>query len=142
MSDYKNILDLALKKSIRLVCANPDLSVLRGGKYVLCAGAIAKKYQEMGGEVIMLGKPYKKAYSHCLSLYNNYKLKDFVAIGDSPLTDIKGANQSGIDSIFIVNGVHKRDIFRNGVLSYELLEKLFNENSIDFPTAFMSHLNW
>ncbi len=142
VSDYESLLGFALSKSLKLVCANPDLSVLRGEKYVLCAGAIAKKYQDMGGEVIMLGKPFKQAYSCCLSLFNNYKLEDFVAIGDSPLTDIKGANQSGIDSVFILNGVHKRDIIRDSVLSYELLEDLFRKNNIDFPTAFMNHFKW
>ena len=113
---------------------------MRGEKYVLCAGSIAQKYKEMGGEVISLGKPNQAAYLECLSMFENYDLSDFVAIGDSPLTDIKGANQSGIDSIFILNGMHRKDVYLNNKLNYELIKNLFQKNNIDYPTAIMTSL--
>ena len=140
VDDYNAILRSGIDLSLKLICANPDLSVMRGEKYVLCAGSIAQKYKEMGGEVISLGKPNQAAYLECLSMFENYDLSDFVAIGDSPLTDIKGANQSGIDSIFILNGMHKKDVYLNNKLNYELIKNLFQKNNIDYPTAIMTSL--
>ena len=37
-----------------MVCANPDLEVIRGGVRVLCAGALALRYEALGGRVLWL----------------------------------------------------------------------------------------
>ncbi|PPR78047.1 MAG: hypothetical protein CFH01_01219 [Alphaproteobacteria bacterium MarineAlpha2_Bin1] len=140
VEDYYGILRSGTELSLKLVCANPDLYVIKGDKFVLCAGAIANKYEEMGGKIISLGKPNKAAYLECRSMFRNYDFNDFIAIGDSPLTDIKGANQSGIDSVFILNGMHRKDIYINNKLNYDLLEDLFKKNNIAYPTALMYSL--
>ena len=45
-----------------MICANPDLEVIRGGVRVLCAGPLALRYQELGGDVRWLGKPDPAIY--------------------------------------------------------------------------------
>ena len=40
-----------------MICANPDLVVIRGGVRVLCAGALARRYEELGGIARSIGKP-------------------------------------------------------------------------------------
>ena len=40
-----------------MICANPDLAVVRGGLRILCAGALAAVYEELGGEVRYAGEP-------------------------------------------------------------------------------------
>ena len=69
VEDYNSILQLGINNSLKLVCANPDLSVVRGEKFVLCAGAIAQKYKDIGGEIITLGKPNQAAYLECTNMY-------------------------------------------------------------------------
>ena len=71
--EYDNDLDfykkLLLKHvSKKLICTNPDLIVHRGNVEELCAGSIAKVFEEIGGEVIYFGKPHKEVYNMCFSL--------------------------------------------------------------------------
>tara|TARA_B100001059_G_C17756493_1_gene540215 strand:+ start:125 stop:931 length:807 start_codon:yes stop_codon:yes gene_type:complete len=88
--------------SKKLICTNPDLIVHRGNDEELCAGSVAKVFEELGGEVVYFGKPYKEIYKMCFS--SDEKV---LAIGDNLRTDIKGANNLNIDCIFISEGVHR-----------------------------------
>ncbi len=102
---YNSLLNEHTKK--KLICTNPDLIVHRGSKSEYCAGKIAEIFEKMGGEVIYFGKPYKEIYNICINL----KQKNLI-IGDNLKTDIKGANNMGIDSLFITSGVHRSE-FKN-----------------------------
>ena len=101
----------------KLVCTNPDLIVHRGSVEELCAGSVAKVFEDLGGEVIYFGKPHKEVYNMCIG--PNEKV---LAIGDNLRTDIKGANNLKIDCIFISEGVHRRE-FNNFFELNKLLEK-------------------
>ena len=100
---YRKILKKQISK--KLVCTNPDLTVHRGNVEELCAGSVAKVFEELGGEVIYYGKPHKEIYSSCFD-----RKEKVLAIGDNLRTDIKGANNLNIDSIFITEGVHRQEI--------------------------------
>ena len=54
---YDPILERCAERQLPMICANPDLEVIRGGVRVLCAGTLALRYLELGGDVRMLGKP-------------------------------------------------------------------------------------
>ena len=103
LSYYKNFLKKHISK--KLICTNPDLTVHRGNIEELCAGSVAKVFEELGGKVIYYGKPYKEVYNKCFD-----KGEKVLAIGDNLRTDIKGANNLNIDSIFITEGVHRQEI--------------------------------
>ena len=72
LSYYKNLLKEHISK--KLICTNPDLTVHRGNIEELCAGSVAKVFEELGGKVIYYGKPYKEVYS-CL-LYTSPSPRD------------------------------------------------------------------
>jgi ribonucleotide monophosphatase NagD (HAD superfamily) len=91
--------------SKKLICTNPDLIVHRGNMEELCAGSVAKTFETLGGKVIYYGKPYKEIYGMCFDTREKV-----LAIGDNLRTDIKGANNLNIDSLFIYNGVHRNEI--------------------------------
>ena len=99
---YKNYLKKFVSK--KLVCTNPDLTVHRGKEEELCAGSVAKVFEELGGEVFYFGKPHEEVYKMCFN--SNEKV---LAIGDNLRTDIKGANNLNLDCIFITNGVHRNE---------------------------------
>jgi len=99
---YKKMLENYTSK--KLICTNPDLTVHRGDVEEYCAGTIAQIFESLGGEVIYFGKPYKEIYKMCFG-----KNEKALAIGDNLNTDIKGANNMKIDSIFILNGVHRSE---------------------------------
>jgi len=112
---YENLLKNFINK--KFICTNPDLTVHRGLEEEYCAGKVAEVFEDIGGKVIYFGKPYKEVYLSCLD--TNQKT---LVIGDNLKTDIKGANNMKLDSIFITNGVHK-DIAINEKLINDLLQQ-------------------
>ncbi len=87
-----------------LLCVNPDLEVVKqDGTYMLCAGTLAAAYEAMGGNVVYVGKPHAAVYEAAREALNG--ATKLLAIGDNPLTDILGANRTGIDSLLITGGV-------------------------------------
>ena len=112
---YKKLLLNHVSK--KLICTNPDLIVHRGSVEELCAGSVAKVFEDLGGEAIYFGKPHKEVYNMCFG--SNEKV---LAIGDNLRTDIKGANNLKIDCLFITDGVHRKE-FNNPSELNELLEK-------------------
>jgi HAD superfamily hydrolase (TIGR01459 family) len=112
---YKNFFNG--NTSQKLICTNPDLIVHRGNHEEYCAGKIAEIYSLLGGEVIYFGKPYREVYELILE-----KGERNLIIGDNLNTDIKGANNLKIDSLFITSGVHKSE-FNNEEDLHVLLKK-------------------
>ena len=134
--DYDNDLNFYrefLKKhtSKKLICTNPDLTVHRGKIEELCAGSIAKVFEELGGKVSYFGKPHPEVYNLCFS-----KNEKVLAIGDNLRTDITGANNLNLDCIFITDGVHRDEI--NKISDLNKLSEKYNVK-IDF---FQKELTW
>ncbi|URK88412.1 TIGR01459 family HAD-type hydrolase [Rhizobium sp. RCAM05350] len=108
--DYRATLSVLAKRKVPFICANPDLVVERGHKLIPCAGAIAKVYEELGGETRISGKPYVPMYRASLSeakaLRHGLDLSRVIAIGDGMPTDVKGAQDFGLDVLYISAGIH------------------------------------
>ncbi len=99
----------AKQKGLKLLCANPDIVVDRGEKREWCAGALAKLYEEMGGESLYFGKPHPPIYDLARRRLNeigaNVPDSRILAIGDGVLTDVRGALGEDIDCLFITGGL-------------------------------------
>lgn len=102
----------AVKKNMHhklpMICTNPDLFAHEGNppKPVVRQGTIAKFYEEMGGTVFYIGKPYGKAYSLSMQEFLRYGLVDpasILMVGDTPETDIRGARNIGMPSALITH---------------------------------------
>ena len=126
---YENLLKNFIKK--KLVCTNPDLTVHRGGVEEYCAGKIAEIFESLGGEVIYFGKPHKEVYLSCLD-----KNEKTLVIGDNLKTDIKGANNMNLDSIFISSGIH-----RSTINNEEGVEELLKKYKVS-ANYFQNELTW
>ena len=122
---YKKFLEKYVSK--KLICTNPDLTVHRGNIEELCAGSVAKVFEELGGEVIYFGKPYKEIYKLCFK-----DSEKVLAIGDNLRTDIKGANNLNIDCIFISKGVHRNEY--NETADLDILLKKYKVKANFFQT--------
>lgn len=100
-------LDVCLQKSKTLLVANPDIfahsSVDNQKHLVLTQGAVGYYYQKMGGKTIFTGKPYPGIFEFAKTFVP--PSSRIAMIGDTPWTDILGANNSGIDSILVTTGV-------------------------------------
>ncbi|KAL6343287.1 hypothetical protein AAG906_022362 [Vitis piasezkii] len=72
-------------------------------------GALAAKYEKLGGEVKWMGKPDKIIYKSAMAMVG-VDASDCIAVGDSLHHDIKGANVTGIQSAFITGGIHANEL--------------------------------
>jgi HAD superfamily hydrolase (TIGR01459 family) len=142
LEDYQAELAALAARSMTMVCANPDMVIHRGNALIYCAGALARRYEELGGSVIYAGKPFSPIYRHALALAERARgapieERRVLAIGDGMKTDIAGAARAGLDSLFVTHGIH-RVVLHDGPLespaSPDRLERLFREYSL-WPVA-------
>ena len=109
--DYQESLVAWRARDVPMVCSNPDIVVERGGRMVWCAGAMAQRYRELGGETIMIGKPHALIYEAALERIaaiagEPVPPQSVLAVGDAFGTDVRGANGQGIDILFVTGGIH------------------------------------
>lgn len=96
----------AVKHNLPMFCVNPDLIVVKkDGKEMICAGALAKEYERLGGQVVYYGKPFATVYKMTCEFFRNSENNKVIAIGDGLETDIKGATDYGIDSVLVTGGI-------------------------------------
>ena len=143
IEDYEPILREALARGLPMVCANPDLVVQRGSTLHLCAGALAKWYEEAGGRVRWHGKPFRLVYDSCLVLLGIGERSRILAIGDSLRTDIAGAAGAGIDSLLIAGGIHADEFGLRGEQTPDLrrVEAALREGGYE-PVGVAWRLRW
>ena len=108
--DYLATLEAMRARHLPMICANPDRQVERGHKMIPCAGAVAALYEELGGAVTWFGKPYPEIYAAArarIAALRSHALPDarLLAIGDGADTDIKGAFDCDIRSVYIASPV-------------------------------------
>jgi HAD superfamily hydrolase (TIGR01459 family) len=103
--DYRGRLMLARERGLKLLCANPDIVVDMGETRIYCAGALAALYDEIGGTSLYFGKPYPPIYDRARQMLDLGDEARVLAIGDGINTDIKGAVEEGIDSLFVTGGL-------------------------------------
>lgn len=101
IEQYTGELERWAARGVRLHCLNPDRMVMHGGVAELCAGAIADRYEAMGGPVEWYGKPYRPVYQHALRLAGDPPRESVLAIGDGLRTDMLGAARMGFDAVFV-----------------------------------------
>lgn len=142
--DYTPLLHKLVSRDARMICANPDITVDRGGRIIYCAGALAQAYEVLGGKVDYVGKPhlpiYKLAFERLNALRGGKNIShgEVLAIGDGVRTDMEGAHAAGIDAVFIASGLHVKE---GRKLNTALLQELFI-GSPSRPIAAMSELKW
>lgn len=103
----------AVDRGLKLLCANPDIVVDRGESREWCAGALAQLYEEMGGEALYFGKPHAPIYDLArrrLGQLGSLPPDDrIVCIGDGVGTDVLGAQNQGLDCVFVTGGLAARE---------------------------------
>jgi HAD superfamily hydrolase (TIGR01459 family) len=140
---YEDVLQRARARDLPMICANPDLVVRLGDQNVICAGALAQRYEALGGRVRWHGKPYPSVYATCFDLLGIADRRRVVAVGDSLRTDIAGANRAGIDSILVAGGIHADEFgLGEGQLPDPIRIDQASAKAGARPSAVMAHLAW
>jgi HAD superfamily hydrolase (TIGR01459 family) len=109
IAGYESVLEAGARRDLPMVCANPDLVVVFGGRRIICAGALAQRYEALGGRVRWHGKPFPSVYETCFAQLRVEDRRRILAVGDSLRTDIAGANAAGIDSLLVAGGIHSEE---------------------------------
>lgn len=115
VADYDGRLLAWAARDLLMICANPDLVVARGNQMLLCAGALAQRYAEFGGRVLVAGKPHAPIYDAALAdlserLGGHVDPASVLAIGDGIDTDVRGAYDRGLDALFVTGGIHGAEL--------------------------------
>ncbi|MEQ1888379.1 MAG: TIGR01459 family HAD-type hydrolase [Alphaproteobacteria bacterium] len=148
--DYRKLLRDLLARELPMLCANPDDVVMRGGKLIYCAGAVARAYAAIGGAVTFFGKPYPGVYRLCLDalgeiLGRPVPAPRVLAIGDGLFTDISGAQAAGMPTLFLSGGIHAEELGGVSGPPESVLPALIQacaKAKIRLPTAVIYRLVW
>ncbi|SDB27948.1 TIGR01459 family HAD-type hydrolase [Bauldia litoralis] len=129
-----------------LLCANPDKVVERGHEMVWCAGAMAERYASVGGETIILGKPHRPIYETAMARFAELAggpvdKGSILAIGDAVETDLRGANDFGLDVLFVTAGIHADVFGAREEPDGDKVAAFLAEAGIG-ARAFIPHLTW
>lgn len=111
LSQVEPILQQCKKRNLAMVCCNPDyVYVSPDGTIKHMPGTIADLYlNKFDGAVHSFGKPHVPHFEACVQLMGLPKER-IVHVGDSLHHDVKGANDAGLASIFVANGVHRQEL--------------------------------
>lgn len=106
---WRPVLLSAKARGLPFLCLNPDIVVDRGDRRQWCAGAVARMYEEMGGEALYFGKPHPPVYDlarrRLAELGVSIPDERILAIGDGVETDVAGAMGEGLDCLFVTGGI-------------------------------------
>jgi len=145
--DYEAELGAMTARAMTMICANPDIVIHRGDALVYCAGALARRYEDLGGPVVYAGKPYAPIYRRALALAERatggpLDRRRVLAIGDGMKTDIAGAAVAGVDALFVTHGIHRAALHGETLVkpaSASALRRLYAEHSL-WPVAAIGQL--
>jgi HAD superfamily hydrolase (TIGR01459 family) len=100
LDEYRHLFkDLTLPA----ICCNPDKLMITPCGLQPAPGAIASVYEEMGGTVTWIGKPYRGIYEHALKLLGDPAR--VLCIGDSAEHDVAGGKGAGLTTLLVQQGV-------------------------------------
>ncbi|HSE73327.1 MAG TPA: TIGR01459 family HAD-type hydrolase [Dongiaceae bacterium] len=141
LAHYERVLRACARRNLPMICANPDLLVRIADRRIMCAGMIARRYETLGGEVRYHGKPDRAIYQECLKRMKR-PAHAVLAVGDGLETDIAGARGMGMDSVFVLGGLHAESLSETGAApALDRLQALFARSG-RAPTYVIPYLRW
>jgi ribonucleotide monophosphatase NagD (HAD superfamily) len=92
-------------------------------------GCIGAYYEKLGGKVVYFGKPFREIFEYAKTMVDGLPNEKIAMIGDTPWTDIVGANAVGIGSIMVLTGIPAEffDRMPRSMTIDEKLDHLFNK---------------
>jgi HAD superfamily hydrolase (TIGR01459 family) len=105
LDDYRKLLAPAARRGAPCVCVNPDRLMLTAAGVAPGAGRIAEIYQELGGDVTWIGKPFADVYQAAASLSDVEGPGEVLCVGDSVEHDVVGAHAFGALAALVRTGI-------------------------------------
>jgi HAD superfamily hydrolase (TIGR01459 family) len=105
LGDYRAMLTPAARRGTPCMCTNPDKLMLTTSGNAPGAGRIAEIYEELGGDVTWVGKPFPEIYRAAAELARVENPRNVLCVGDSVEHDIAGANRFGAFAALVRTGI-------------------------------------
>lgn len=137
---YEERLAAAAARGLPMICANPDHAVYERGRLKLHAGALAARYEALGGKVRYHGKPHAPVFHRAAELLG-LPIDRLIMVGDNRDTDIAGAEAAGIASLLLADGIHHERLLTDGDLDRAALKAFLSEPGAA-PTHVAARLSW
>jgi HAD superfamily hydrolase (TIGR01459 family) len=106
LDEYARRLEPAARRRALCLCTNPDKLMLKSTATYPGAGAIAALYEQLGGQVNWIGKPYPAIYAAAARLVGSPGPSKVLCVGDSVEHDIVGARRFGAAAALVRTGIH------------------------------------
>lgn len=104
---YVDLLITAAKRQLPCLCTNPDKLMLTPVGVRFGAGRIAELYEQSGGSVQWIGKPFEDVYKYALRHLQDIPAERILCIGDSLEHDVAGGANAGLKTLFVRGGIHQ-----------------------------------
>ena len=102
---YHDLIRPAAERGITCLCSNPDKIMITPAGLDFGAGRIAEAYEQFGGPVTWIGKPFPAMYHFALERCGLPTGARVIGIGDSVEHDIAGAAGIGAGTLLIKGGI-------------------------------------
>ena len=143
VADYAEALAAGAARSLPMICANPDIVRPSPDGILDAPGALAQRYEELGGEVFYHGKPHPAIYETCVAAFGGIARDRIVAIGDAIETDVLGASRAGLRSAFVAGGIHLAELEASwGKLPTPAAWRRFLDGAIARPDYLLPAFAW
>ncbi len=123
-NEKEKILKDILSHEITCFCTNPDMVALKGNELIKCPGDVASALKKRACIVHEFGKPHKIIYDQVFKKYPHIKGKRILCVGDTVLTDVKGAKDCDLDSLLITGGVLTKTHGVDGGKDVDIIKKI------------------
>ena len=115
-AELMDLLRACAERNLPMIVANPDVFTVDGDELAVMPGWYAGQYGKMGGSFALMGKPNRIIFDAALELHRERAGaapagSRVLVVGDSLVHDISGGANSGLDTLFITTGIHRREIF-------------------------------
>ncbi|NND89551.1 MAG: TIGR01459 family HAD-type hydrolase [Granulosicoccus sp.] len=106
LDTYRHLLAPLAERGVDCLCTNPDTTRLTESGISFAPGAVAQLYEQMGGTVEWIGKPFPMMYEAASEQLGILDASRVLCIGDSPAHDIAGGQQAGFSTALVTGGIH------------------------------------
>ena len=140
---YDDILKKGSRRHLKMICANPEKTITIDGENFMGSGDIARRYEEFGGVVNYIGKPFPSLFQYAFDLFDDLYKSQICVLGDSLGNDIRGARYLDMDCALIASGIHKGS-FSKVTSTFDIQKMLKNltKNYGVEPTYFVPKFHW
>jgi HAD superfamily hydrolase (TIGR01459 family) len=105
LAEYERRIAPAARRGAPCICTNPDKLMLTPDGTFPGAGAIADLYEQLGGAIHWIGKPYPAIYAAAARLVGSPRPAEVLCLGDSIEHDVVGARRFGAAAALVRTGI-------------------------------------